>query len=72
MSKGVIFKYVNKAGETIKAVALNEDQSPAYSDFRKVFLRILNDDFTFKTTDEGKRIVAVKNGDELVPIGFWD
>lgn len=72
MSKGVIFRYVDKAGETVKGVALNDDQSPAFLDHGKIFLRILNDDLTFKTTTEGKRVVAVKNGNELTQIGFWD
>lgn len=72
MSKGVIFKYVDKNGVTVKAVALNDEQHSQFSDHGKVFLRILNDDYTFKKTEEGKGIIAVKNGDELIQIGFWD
>lgn len=72
MSKGVIFKYVDKNGVTVKAVALNNEQHSQFSDYGKVFLRVLNEDLTFKTTDEGKGIIAVKNGDELIQIGFWD
>ena len=72
MSKGVIFRYVDKAGETVKGVALNDEQSLAFLDHGKAFLRILNDDLTFKTTDEGKRIIAVKDFSCLVQIGFWN
>lgn len=72
MSKEVIFKYKSKDGEVVKAVALNDEQHSQFSDYGKVFLRILNDDYTFKKTEEGKGIIAVKNGNELIQIGFWD
>ena len=38
MSKGVIFKYVDKVGETVKGVTLNDDQSPALLDHEKYSL----------------------------------
>lgn len=72
MSKGVIFKYKSKNGEMVKAVAFNKEQDSCFSDHGKVFLRILNDDFTFKKTEDGKDIISVKNGDELIQTGFWD
>lgn len=72
MSKGIIFQYENKNGEIVKAVALNDEQRTQFSDYGKVFLRILSDDYTFKKTEEGKDIIAVKNSNELTQIGFWD
>lgn len=72
MSKGVIFKYVDKNGVAVKAVALNNEQHFQFSDYGKVFLRILDDDYNFKKTEEGKGIIAVKNGDELIQVGFWN
>ena len=72
MSKSVIFKYMDKNGVTVKAVALNDEQDSQFSDYGKVFLRLLDDDYSFKKTREGKGIIAVKNGDELIPIGFWE
>ena len=72
MSKGVIFKYMDKNGATVKAVALNDEQDSQFSDYGKVFLRLLDDDYSFKKTREGKGIIAVKNGDELIQIGFWE
>lgn len=72
MSKGIIFKYKDKSGEIVKAVALNDEQHSQFSNYGKVFLRILNDDYTFKKTEEGKGIIALKNGNELIQIGFWD
>lgn len=72
MNKGVIFKYTDRNGNVVKAVALHSDQKPEFSNYRKVFLRILNDDDTFKKTEEGKDIIAVKNGSDLIQIGFWD
>lgn len=72
MSKGAIFKYMDKNGVTVKAVALNDEQDSQFSDYGKVFLRLLDDDYSFKKTREGKGIIAVKNGDELIQIGFWE
>lgn len=72
MSKGVIFKYMDKNGVTVKAVALNDEQDSQFSDYGKMFLRLLDDDYSFKKTREGKGIIAVKNGDELIQIGFWE
>ena len=72
MSKGVIFKYMDKNGVTVKAVALNDEQDSQFSDYGKVFLRLLDDDYSFKKTREGIGIIAVKNGDEVIQIGFWE
>lgn len=72
MSKGVIFKYTDRNGNVVKAVALYSDQKSEFSNYRKVFLRILNDDDTFKKTKEGKNIIAVKNGSDLIQVGFLD
>lgn len=71
MSKGVIFKYKDKNGEVVKAVALNDEQHSQFYNHGKIFLRILDDDYNFKKTEDGKRIIAVKNGNELIQIGFW-
>lgn len=35
MSKGIIFKYVDKVGETVKGVTLNDDQFPTLLDHGK-------------------------------------
>jgi hypothetical protein len=70
--KGTIFKYTDKEGKEQKAVAFQSEQISAYFNSRKVFLRLLNDDFTEKTNEERKKIVAVKHYNELVQIGFWD
>lgn len=55
MSRGVIFKYVDKNGVTVKAVALNDEQHSQFSDYGKVFLRIL-DDYNFKKTEKVKAL----------------
>lgn len=72
MCKGIIYKYVDKDGQTVKAVALSDEQESCFSDFGKAFLRILDDDYDFKKTEEGKGIIAVKNYSDLKRIGFWD
>lgn len=72
MSKGIIYKYIDKKGETVRAVALNDEQHSQFSDYGKVFLRVLNDDYDFKKNGEGKNIIAVKNHLDLVRIGYFD
>ena len=72
MSKGIIYKYRDKGRKTVRAVALNDEQYSQFSDHGKVFLRVLNDDYDFKKTGEGKNIVAVKNQSDLTKIGHWD
>lgn len=70
MSKGIICKYTDNERETVKAVAFNDEQSSHFSDYGKVFLRILNDDYDFKKTSEGKNIIAVKDHSDLTSIGI--
>jgi hypothetical protein len=70
--KGIIFKYTDKDGKEVKAVAFNDEQTPAFSDYGKVLLYILNEDYTLKTNEEGKQIIAVKGFSCLTKIGFWD
>jgi hypothetical protein len=50
MSKGIIYKYKDEKWETVRAVALNDEQHSQFSDYGKVFLRVLNDDYDFKKT----------------------
>ena len=69
MSKGIIYKYIDKEGKMVKAVALNDEQYSQFSDHGKAFLRVLNDDYDFKKTGEGKNIIAVKNHSDLIRIG---
>lgn len=66
------FKYTDKNGDEVKAVAFNEEQKPAFSDHKKAFLRILNKDYTFKINEDGKKLIAVKVYCYLTKIGFWD
>lgn len=72
MGKGIVYKYIDKEGETVRAVALNDEQYSQFSDYGKVFLRVLNDVYDFKKTREGKNIIAVKNQSDLIRIGHWD
>ena len=70
--KGVLFKYTDKRGDEVKGVAFYDDQKPAFSDHKKVLLRLLNEDNTFKTNEEGKKLIALKNYSDLTVVGFWD
>jgi hypothetical protein len=53
--QGVIFKYKTKDGIEQKAVAVHNEQTREFSDYRKAFLRLLNDDLTEKKDNEGKK-----------------
>ena len=70
--KGVIFKYIDKNGNEVKGVALNEKQDPRFHIVSKALLNLLNEDYTFKTNEEGKKIMALKSYSDLTKIGFWD
>ncbi len=48
MRKGVIVKYVDRRGVTVKAVALDDEQHSKFRDYGKVFLRVLDDDCNFR------------------------
>lgn len=66
MSKGVIFKYIDRNGDVVKAVALHSDQKPEFSNYRKVFLRILNDDDTSKENRDWEKELEEKRN-QLLP-----
>jgi hypothetical protein len=70
--KGIIFKYTDKNGEEKKGVAFHDEQKTFFPGQRKVFLRILNKDFTFKKNEDGNMVVALKSYSELTQIGYWD
>lgn len=70
--KGTIYTFINKKNETIRAVAFDDEQESTFSDFGKVFLRILDDENNLKKTDKGESIVSVKNKNELTKESNWN
>lgn len=72
MKRGTIFQYTDKKGKIIKGFAYREDQNQIFQQYNKVFLRLVNDDFSLKKTEDNKEIIAIKSHCELTLIGFID
>ncbi len=70
-NKGIIVKYKNSEGRWQKAKVLYADQKPEFSNFQRVFVRLIDDDFEDKIID-GKKVIGVKHEAELKLIGFID
>lgn len=54
-----------------KALIYQSDQRKSYSNYRKIFIRLVNEDFTPKTI-KGKEVIALKDAADLTIIGFQD
>ena len=74
MASGKLWQYTNKKGEIQKGVAFHDDQTPAFTNHGKVFLRLINDDddLSDMVDKNGKRFISLKNQTELTLIGFVD
>ena len=72
MKRGAIFQYTTKTGEIVKGLAYYEDQDPIFSLYDKVFLQLINDDFTPKVTTDGKEIIAIVSHCDLTLIGLLE
>jgi hypothetical protein len=69
---GYYVQYKDKAGNIQKAIAYKDEQSPEFVKVKKVFIRLIDDRFQFKTDEKGKKIVALKAETDLKIIGFTD
>jgi hypothetical protein len=69
---GYIVTYKDGGGNVQKGIAQYSDQLPAFSKFKKVFIRCCNDDLSFKLDDKNKKVVTLKHESELTQIGFVD
>lgn len=70
MKGGMIVEYETPEGKQ-KGIAYRVDQKPEFSNYKKVFLREVNDDFTPKMKD-GKKVVSLKHESQLKIIGYID
>lgn len=68
--KGIVFEYETPDG-TQKAIAYHDEQKPEFANYKKVFLRLINDDFTSKM-ENGKRLISLKSETLLKIIGYID
>jgi hypothetical protein len=69
-NNGYIVEYTDKAGKVQKAKSLFTDQKPNFSDWNKCFLRLLNNDFTEQTDENGKKLIAIKHISEVKIVGY--
>lgn len=71
---GKVISYINKEGEQQKSIAFDEDQRPSFYEFNRIFVKLINDDFSPKLDENGKRLCALINTNETnyKVIGFVD
>lgn len=69
---GKIVKYTTLKGETQLAIAYDKEQTPAFSKYGKVVLHLINEDYTPKKDEYGKKLISVKIHSDLTIIGFVD
>ena len=66
-----IVTYITKSGAEQKGLVYTSDQRAEYSTYGKVFIRLVNDDFSEKMEGK-KKVIAIKNFCDLKVIGFQD
>lgn len=69
---GKIVKYTTLKGETMLAIAYDKEQTSAFSKYGKVVLHLINEDYTLKKDENGKKLISLKHQSELTIIGFVD
>lgn len=71
-TKGNIVEFTNKNGEKQKAVMLHHEQTWQFTKYNRAFIRLLNDDGSYKTNEDGKKLIGVELLSKLTQIGFQD
>jgi hypothetical protein len=71
-TQGYIMEYTTKYGLRQRAVMLHNEQTKVYSDNKKAFLRLIDDDGNYKRNEVGQALISVKHVSELTQIGFQD
>lgn len=69
---GLIVKYTRKDGGTQMAIMRHVDQKDEFKKVKKAFLRLIDDNYRFKTDEHNKEVVALKSIDLLTQIGHID
>ncbi len=69
---GYIVEYTKKNGELQKGFVYHEDQVGSFTNFKKVLIKLCNDDYTPKRDHEGRQLVTVMHQDEIKKIGYTD
>ena len=72
-SAGIIVEWTDKDGNIQKGIARYCDQDRIFKSFKKVLIRLIDEDRNFKRDiDNGKYLVALKHEKVLKTIGFVD
>ena len=69
---GKLYQYTTKQGFVQNAKAFYAEQTPAFKNHNKVFLRLVNEDFSDKLDGQDRKIIGVKHISEVTLIGFFD
>lgn len=51
-------------------IAYNDEQEEAFTKYKRIFIRLINQDGTPKTDEMGKKICSLKRFEEVKVIGF--
>jgi hypothetical protein len=72
MSKqsGYLITYTDNGGNLQKGIVYYSEQSQQFVKVEKVFIRLCNDDLTPKLDEHQKRLVTLKQADQIKITGF--
>lgn len=70
--RGIIVQYTRNDGTIQKAIMHPEEQTPAFKNFERAMLRLVDDSINPLRNTTGGGIIAVKSIKELQQIGYVD
>jgi hypothetical protein len=71
-NSGFIYQWTDKNGNIQIGIAYHIEQKPAFSNYKKVFLRMVDPLFQPLLDANGKKLIALKHITELTMIGCID
>ena len=69
--KGILVKYKTKDGKCQRGMAYYSDQTDDYVNTGRVFIRVTDRNFE-PILNDGKKVVAIKNREDCIIIGYID
>lgn len=72
--RGYYVQYVDKQGKRQKAMVHYSEQEQGFKNIKKLFVRLINDDMTFKTDplQGNKKLVSLVDQSKCLIIGYFD